>query len=233
MAVPIGFRLEKASPEDMKDVFALMMDAYVDDEVWQTTVKDCDQKEILPWTLKTFTPRWTMPDIETYKIIEEKSGRLAAWASFQTPWKYVSAMTPELKTIAQSKEVPPALPGTNMEAFQSLFEMLNGAYKYGYNPEEDYHRKGTTVHPDFQKKGLGTALTVFWNDIADKTTGDKTWCPCRPTSIKMFRDHGFQDVGEIDSQLERWGGSRANSITYITVRHGPGSEAEASGTAVA
>ncbi len=115
-----------------------------------------------------------------------------------------------------------------MEAFQILFEMLGGAHKYGYDENTDFHRKGTTVHPDFQKKGLGTWLTRHWNDVTDKTE-DKTWCPCRPTSIKMFRDHGFKDVGVVDGHLERWGGSRKNSLTYITVRYPPGSEPEANG----
>lgn len=74
MAVPAGFKLEKASHEDMKEAFALMIDSYVDDEVWQLMVKDCDQKDILPWTVKTFMGRWTMPDITTFKITDENSG---------------------------------------------------------------------------------------------------------------------------------------------------------------
>lgn len=156
---------------------------------------------------------------------------MAAWAAIQTPWKHLPAMTQELKNMAQSKEFPPTLPGTNMKAFQSLFEMLNGAYAYGYNPEEEYHRKGTCVHPEFQKRGLGTALTLAWNEVTDKTR-DSTWCPCRPTSIKMFRDNGFKDVGLVDAHLERWGGSRENSITYITSRQAPGTEPRANGTTI-
>lgn len=137
-------------------------------------------------------------------------------------------MTGEAKDMALSTEMPPVLPGTNMEAFHSMFEMLNGAHQYGYNPEEDFHRKGTTIHPDFQKKGLGTVLTKVWNEVTDKS-GDRTWCPCRPTSIKMFREHGFKDVGVIDANLERWGGSRENSLTYITLRYPPGKEPETNG----
>jgi hypothetical protein len=55
-------------------------------------------------------------------------------------------MTGEMKAIATFKEVPPVLPGTNMDAFQALFKMLRGARLYDYREEEDYHRKGTTVH---------------------------------------------------------------------------------------
>jgi hypothetical protein len=74
MSLPHGFRLETAPADDLKEAFSVMIDAYVDDEVWQTMVKDCDQKEVLPWTIKTFLVRWSMPDITTYKIVEESSG---------------------------------------------------------------------------------------------------------------------------------------------------------------
>lgn len=78
MFLPHGFKLETASAEDMKEVFSVMIDAYVEDEVWQTMVKDCDQKDVLPWTTNTFLGRWTMPDIATYKIVEESSGYVAS-----------------------------------------------------------------------------------------------------------------------------------------------------------
>ncbi|CZR60358.1 uncharacterized protein PAC_10254 [Phialocephala subalpina] len=227
MALPASLKLETGSPEDVKEAFQVMLDTYdVDTEIWKIIVKDCDQKEILPWVLKTFAVRWGMPDISTYKIVEESSGKIVAFAFIQTPWKYVPAMTQEMKNIALSEELPPLLEGMDYEAFIAFFESLGAPSQHGYDPVEDYHRKGTVVHPGHQKKGLGTALTKVWNEVTDKS-GDKTWCPCWSTSVKMFRDHGFKDVGEVDAHLERWGGSGKNSITYVTVRYPPGSEPEA------
>lgn len=81
-------------------------------------------------------------------------------------------------------------------------------------------RKGTMVLPAFQKMGLGTYLTQHCNAISDKT-GDKTWVPARPSSIKMFRQQGFKDVAAHDWHLERWGGTRAASITGLLVREPP------------
>lgn len=73
------------------------------------------------------------------------------------------------------------------------------------------------VHPEFQKLGLGSALTKVTNDIMDRNPG-RTWAPARPSSIKMFRNMGFKDIGAQDSHLERWGGTREKSITYIVRR---------------
>lgn len=74
MALLPGFKLDIATPEDMPECFKVMIDAYIDDEVWQLMVKDCDKDDILQWTINTFTPRWMMPDIKTKKIVEESSG---------------------------------------------------------------------------------------------------------------------------------------------------------------
>ena len=73
------------------------------------------------------------------------------------------------------------------------------------------------IHPDFQKKRLGTYLTLHANSFADKA-GDKTFVSARPTSIKMFLDNGFTTLGEHDAHLERWGGSREKSITKAALR---------------
>lgn len=78
-------------------------------------------------------------------------------------------------------------------------------------------RKGTMIHPDFQKNGFGTFLTRYCNAIADKD-GLRTFVPARPTSLKMFKSNGFREIGVHDAHLERWGGSREKSITVITVR---------------
>jgi L-amino acid N-acyltransferase YncA len=76
------------------------------------------------------------------------------------------------------------------------------------------------IHVDFQKRGLGTALTRYTNTIADKT-GVRTWAPARPTSIKMFLNEGFTLRGEIDAHLERWGGDREKSISKMVCRDPP------------
>ena len=81
-------------------------------------------------------------------------------------------------------------------------------------------RKGTMVHPDYQKKGFGTELTKYCNAISDKS-GDRTWVPARPTSVEMFRNNGFKDIGSVDAHLERWGGPRDKSITWTLVRNAP------------
>ena len=131
--------------------------------------------------------------------------------------------------------MPPGIEGMNMEVLPTFIEALNIASEHGYEPQTDYRknpslqsphklvsniwadRKGTMVHPDFQRRGFGTFLTHHCNAIADKT-GGKTWVPARPTSVKMFRQCGFKDVASHNANLERWGGNKEKEITWLLVR---------------
>ena len=73
------------------------------------------------------------------------------------------------------------------------------------------------IDPDFQKRGFGTALALHINVISDKT-GGRTFAIVRPSSRKMFLDNGFKAVGVYDAHLEKWGGSREESITMVVLR---------------
>ena len=81
-------------------------------------------------------------------------------------------------------------------------------------------RKGTMIHPDFQKRGFGTALTYHCNAISDRT-GGKTYVPARPSSNHMFRQCGFREVGTHNADLKRFGRNPEKDITYMLVRDAP------------
>ena len=59
------------------------------------------------------------------------------------------------------------------------------------------------IHPDFQKRGMGTALTKHCNKISDEA-GGRTWVPVRPSSKKMFMDLGFVPVKEIFIDMKKY-----------------------------
>ncbi|KAL2071584.1 hypothetical protein VTL71DRAFT_12819 [Oculimacula yallundae] len=222
MAIIPGFTISEASHEEMAEVFQVLIEAYAKDEVWVQVFKNVAQEEIHPWLMASMCPRWTMPDIKTFKVTDLSTGKIVAWTSLEYPWKYIPEMDAEHKSQALSEDLPPALEGMNLDALVEFFISLSDSKNHGYNPEEDYHRKGTMVHPEYQKKGFGTELTKYCNAISDET-GDRTWVPARPTSVKMFRNNGFKDIGFVDAHLERWGGPRDKSISWTLCRDAPSS----------
>ncbi|CAD6505124.1 BgTH12-00619 [Blumeria graminis f. sp. triticale] len=220
-----GFRLGEATPNDMPEVWQVFLAAFEKDEQWIGIVRNVvNPADVYPWLCAHFAPRWNFPDIITYKITEDASGAIVGWGALQIPWKYLhpSVMTNRLKAQAMTTELPPPLPGMDVESLADLYRVMDESKKYGYDPENDYHRRGTMIRPDMQKKRFGTFLTQYCNQIVDHTA-DRLWAPVRPSSLKMFRQNEFVDVGLVDSHHERWGGTREKSMSYILLHSPPGS----------
>ena len=73
------------------------------------------------------------------------------------------------------------------------------------------------MHPDFQKKGLGSRLTRHCNEIADKT-GAQTWVVARPSSLHMFETLGYKIVDREDIAMENYGGEKDGGKDWVLVR---------------
>lgn len=61
------------------------------------------------------------------------------WAALQFPWKD-KLLTPELKVIVTSTDLPPTAEGANMEIYPLFFECLTFADQNGYDPENHYRK---------------------------------------------------------------------------------------------
>ncbi|RKF53666.1 hypothetical protein OnM2_103037 [Erysiphe neolycopersici] len=217
-----GFNISVASKDDITDIWRVFLEAYGKDEIWDGVVQNVvNPKDILPWLCLHFASRWEMPDVTTYKITEIASGAIVGWGALQTPWKYLkSEMTAQLKAKATSTELPSVLEGMNTEALGEFFKTLYAAKSIGYDPELDYHRRGSMIVPKFQGLGFGTYLAQFCNQISD-AKGDRQWVPARPTSVNMFKKNGYIEMGVVDAHIERWGGLREKSNTYLLLHCPP------------
>ncbi|KAH8821878.1 hypothetical protein F5884DRAFT_746165 [Xylogone sp. PMI_703] len=213
------FTLTEADPSDIDEIFRLTEEAFADDEIWNATFKHCTKDDIHQWTMSVLAPRWIFPDITIYNITEVASGRIVAWTGLQFPWADRPLNDEQLAAV-NSHDLPPAIKGINMEALETFLECLTFASDHGYNPVQEYHRKGTMVHPDFQKRGLRSVLTYHCNAVADKN-GGKTWVPARPSSVKIFRQCEFKDIATHNAQLERFGGNPEKNTTWLLTREAP------------
>jgi hypothetical protein len=76
MQLQPGFKLSEATPDDLDEQFSMLELAFIDDEIWKVTLGDVlkDPQKVHAWIMEILAPRWTFPDIVTYKITEEASG---------------------------------------------------------------------------------------------------------------------------------------------------------------
>ena len=54
-------------------------------------------------------------------------------------------MTEELKALTQSHELPPLIPGMNVDALLDMVKMLGIANDYDYDAEKDYRMQNTNL----------------------------------------------------------------------------------------
>ena len=90
------------------------------------------------------------------------------------------------------------------------------------DPECRADKKGTMVHPAYQRLGLGTWLTKHCNAIAD-AAGGRTFVLARPSSKHLFENLGFKVLGSEDLDLVRYGGKESEGRAWVLVRE-PGVE---------
>lgn len=87
-------------------------------------------------------------------------------------------------------------------------------------------RQGTNTHPNYQRKGLGTLLSLRCNEIADKA-GAKTYVVGRPNSLRMLHKTGFRALATDHIDMTKYGGSKEDGKMWILMREPQGKESEA------
>jgi hypothetical protein len=70
MELPPGFEFGEAHKTEISDLFSIWNNIFIDYEVWRVIFKNSDTKEIPPWLVKTFGPRWAMDDVTIWTITE-------------------------------------------------------------------------------------------------------------------------------------------------------------------
>jgi hypothetical protein len=77
-SLPPGFKLSEGDISDSDEIWQLCEDAFGDDEIWQVVFKGCKKEDIHLWVMSVLSPRWNLPDITLYKIVEESTGYVSS-----------------------------------------------------------------------------------------------------------------------------------------------------------
>lgn len=113
----------------------------------------------------------------------------------------------------------PDLPkGINMDLWQRMSQVAQASLDFGYDPTNDFHRRGSHTHSDYQHQGHMRRLTQFCNTIADATRS-KTYATCREAAVPLFLSEGYKVVGIQNFETENWNRlSRHDANHYALMR---------------
>jgi hypothetical protein len=70
------FKISEASVPEMEEVMIVLQKAYANDATWKPIFTKCTPAAVHKWVMEVLVPRWTMPDIKTFKVEEVSSGYL-------------------------------------------------------------------------------------------------------------------------------------------------------------
>lgn len=115
----------------------------------------------------------------------------------------------------------PDLPkGINLDLWQTLWPVPSAASNsFGYDSAQDFHRRGSHTHRDYQRQGHMRRLSQHCNAIAD-AAGAKTYAICREAAVALFVSEGYEMLGitTLDNgKYDKFFGREANH--YVLLRN--------------
>ncbi|KAL9616041.1 MAG: hypothetical protein Q9160_009042 [Pyrenula sp. 1 TL-2023] len=209
--MPEGFSLGEGTPSDLSDMMTIVLLGWTDDGMWKPMTRNVSFEAQHEYLTRHFGKRFSLPGYPFVVVRENESGKVVAWTSL----RYPAVRSPEHKELEEARAADTE--GMVAEVSELYGQVIAATKDLGYDPEKHFHRKGTFVHPDYQKRGFGTWVTQACNDIADRE-GIATYVGARPSSIKLFRQTGFKVIGEKHFDMRPWGGTEDGGRNWFLVR---------------
>ena len=145
------------------------------------------------------------PTWEHTKVVDKKTGMLAAWASWNTPTD-AQIREQDEKSAAKVEEFQP---GSELDGLGSPAELLT----YVQQDTDRWLKKSTRgkrhiickalyTEPSFQRQGMGNALVKYGNLLADQKSLP-IFLQAMPLGYPIYAKHGFETVHRLDVDLAR------------------------------
>ncbi|TEY59449.1 hypothetical protein BOTCAL_0192g00120 [Botryotinia calthae] len=146
------------------------------------------------------------PDWQHIKVVDKDTGEITAWASWNTPTDAEIRERDEkaaAKILAPTKELakgefdfPPGLPMFVQADTDRWLESWTKGQRH-------ILCKAVFTEPTFQRRGMGSALVVHGNQLADKE-GLPIFMLASPFGFPLYTKHGFETVQSLDVDLREW-----------------------------
>ncbi|KAL2055026.1 hypothetical protein ABVK25_004848 [Lepraria finkii] len=155
------------------------------------------------------------------KVVDKKTGVLAAWASWNTP---TEAQIRERDGKAAAKiadsekgkgkgefDFPPGLPTYVQEDTDRWLEKWTSGKRHMLC-------KALFTELSFQRQGMGNALVKYGNQLADQVSLP-IFLQASPFSYPIYAKHNFENVQYLDVDLREWAPSaKSNDKGYGNYR---------------
>ncbi|KAJ2981162.1 hypothetical protein NQ176_g2200 [Zarea fungicola] len=205
-----GFEIRPATPEEAPTLALINRIAFNDVATWNLLMTDVDPDDVTKLFLAIAAKRMADGNVTYVSTVDKETGTILGATAVYVPIKE--------KDTALNPEMPA---GVNEKLAAHVFgEILQETRKYGYDPEKHCHRVGAFILPEYQRKGLGSALSRECDVIADEV-GVDIYVSAYESSLKMFENAGFVRLGHVDTKFGEYGGPNTSFRTHFLKRYAP------------
>ncbi|TGO24599.1 hypothetical protein BPAE_0099g00350 [Botrytis paeoniae] len=146
------------------------------------------------------------PNWQHIKVVDKDTDEITAWASWNTPTdaeireqdeKAATKILASTKGLAKGEfDFPPGLPMFVQADTDRWLERWTKGHRH-------ILCKAVFTEPTFQRRGMGNALVVYGNRLADKK-GLPIFMQASPFGFPLYTKHGFETVQCLDVDLRKW-----------------------------
>ncbi|KAJ6536947.1 acyl-CoA N-acyltransferase [Mycena capillaripes] len=218
------FSISRCTPADVPQMVECYLDAFAETAFtwfWPPT-----RESMRAWTLARFARRFQDPNDQQFKVMEEGTAQVVAFARWGVPEGMkglaarfeLDAAAGSLNSMgrdAQAHAVQELPEGANEEVFNEFFAGIK-RMQAKWDAKSKLDLSLICTHPKYQGQGLAAALIKPVLDIAD-AEGMTAYLEALPSAKAVYEHYGFKTVDTEEYDLAK-SGREGTRVLYIMVR---------------
>jgi len=142
--------------------------------------------------------------------------RLVGFATWELPKPNALEKEDSLEKVEETSNPRglPDIPGVNTKLWNEKVNRPRAAYERDMDTSKDMLLHYFFVHPNYQRRGIGTLLLQWGLSKADESKA-KIWLTSTPQAIATYEKNGWGVVECYDVDLESYGGSGIYSRAWM------------------
>ncbi|KAJ5172058.1 hypothetical protein N7492_004651 [Penicillium capsulatum] len=171
--------------------------------------------------LMTHKARYAMkhladPTTHVLKVIDPPTGEIVGYGRWHIPTALTGTSVPALSTQGQAAAQDPlhCAPRPMNEALFAAFRDMLKSGRARHTTEKDMMLDLLATHPDYQGRGVGTALLRWGMDQADAWQV-RIYLESTPKGYPMYTKHGWRPVEEVTIDFSQNGGEGSEKFVIM------------------
>ncbi|KAK6065559.1 GNAT family protein [Seiridium cupressi] len=223
-----GLTISRCTPEDIPQMVSVYSAAFLPTRFVYWWPADLDVMR--RWNEARFRLRFRDPTDQQFKVVDDESGRIVAFARWTVPAK-MKGLAEGFRTYEdcsqggfdgpenQWMQNPPE--GSKEELYHEFFAGIKAMSKK-WEADKKLALQLLCTDPAYQRRGLGAALLQSVLAIAD-AEGIPTYVEALENAVPIYQRYGFSAVDQIEYDLTK-AGQEGKATIDIMLRVPPTSE---------